>query len=211
MVCAHYETPPLRKCEGYLWSGALAFFAVQKAGLRRSIAILAERRRRPEPSLTNRKAEYLWIIGNQVHSHNLEGSMADLCHDIQTLELRGDMPDLNDVLDRTKKHWSFYSMDKRKWTNAVAWGCQAQGVMPMMGPIHIHCVWRCKNRRKDPDNISFAKKYIIDGLSAASVIQNDGWEHVLGFSDRFIVEPDTGVDVTLLPREEISEWLPKNL
>lgn len=55
-------------------------------------------------------------------------------------------------------------------------------------PLHFHFTWYCPNKRKDPDNISFAKKFILDGLQVAGVIENDGWKQIAGFSDAFYLD-----------------------
>ena len=48
--------------------------------------------------------------------------------------------------------------------------------------------WYCKNKKKDPDNISFSKKFILDGLVLSGVIKNDGWRQISGFEDKFFVD-----------------------
>lgn len=57
-------------------------------------------------------------------------------------------------------------------------------------PIKIHFKWFCKNKRKDPDNVAFAKKAILDGMQKAGVIQNDGWNEIRGFIDDFEIDKD---------------------
>lgn len=49
--------------------------------------------------------------------------------------------------------------------------------------------WYEKNRRRDKDNIAFAKKFILDSLQEVGIIANDGWDEVAGFEDRFYVDP----------------------
>ena len=57
-------------------------------------------------------------------------------------------------------------------------------------PVHVHFSWYCSNKKKDPDNISFAKKYILDGVKDAGLIPNDGWNQISGFSDSFHIDSD---------------------
>lgn len=57
-------------------------------------------------------------------------------------------------------------------------------------PIFIRYKWVCKNRKKDKDNIAFAKKFIQDAMVKAGVIKNDGWNNIVGWSDHFEVDPD---------------------
>jgi Holliday junction resolvase RusA-like endonuclease len=66
----------------------------------------------------------------------------------------------------------------------------AKRLQPITSKVKIICTWYCKNQKKDPDNISFAKKYILDGLVKAGVLQNDGWKQIAGFEDYFVVDAD---------------------
>lgn len=51
-------------------------------------------------------------------------------------------------------------------------------------PIELHTIWYTKDGRKDPDNIVFAKKFILDGMVNAKVIPNDGQKQIGGFVDK---------------------------
>lgn len=64
----------------------------------------------------------------------------------------------------------------------------ARGLGHIDGRVKVGITWYCKNQKIDPDNLSFAKKFVIDGLVAAGVIDNDGWKNILGFEDRFEVD-----------------------
>ena len=63
-------------------------------------------------------------------------------------------------------------------------------------------LWVAKNKRKDPDNICFAKKYILDGLVAAGILPTDGWNHVSGFRDEFDISPDNPRTIVTLELAE---------
>ena len=43
------------------------------------------------------------------------------------------------------------------------------------GKVNVFFKWYAKDKRKDKDNIAFAKKYILDALQKASIIKNDSW------------------------------------
>ena len=49
--------------------------------------------------------------------------------------------------------------------------------------------WIEQNRKRDKDNIAFAKKFIQDALRLAGILKNDGWAEIAGFSDDFQVDP----------------------
>jgi Holliday junction resolvase RusA-like endonuclease len=64
----------------------------------------------------------------------------------------------------------------------------AKQLKPIEKRVKLIITWYCKNQKKDPDNISFAKKYILDGLVKAGILQNDGWKQIAGFEDYFVVD-----------------------
>lgn len=54
--------------------------------------------------------------------------------------------------------------------------------------VAIRFNWYEENRRRDPDNIAFAKKFILDALVAKGVIPNDTQKHIEHFEDYFYVD-----------------------
>ena len=57
-------------------------------------------------------------------------------------------------------------------------------------PVHVHIDFYEPNRRRDPDNVTSAKKFILDGLQDAGVITNDGWLQISGFSDDLYLDKE---------------------
>ena len=54
-------------------------------------------------------------------------------------------------------------------------------------PIKIRFIWVSeKTDRRDLDGICFAKKFILDAMQKASIIENDNRKFVTGFTDEFI-------------------------
>lgn len=60
-------------------------------------------------------------------------------------------------------------------------------------PVTVYYFWTVKNKKKDRDNIAFAKKFVQDALVKAGVIKSDGWQYVEGFRDFFKISPKAGV------------------
>ena len=54
--------------------------------------------------------------------------------------------------------------------------------------VNIQYHWYEKDKRRDKDNIAFAKKFIQDALVHAGVLRNDGWGEILGFTDTFMID-----------------------
>jgi hypothetical protein len=58
--------------------------------------------------------------------------------------------------------------------------------------------FRCKDKRKDPDNILGGIKYLLDGIVQAEIVAGDRWANVLAIETIWAVDRDEpGVLVTL--------------
>ena len=52
-------------------------------------------------------------------------------------------------------------------------------------PVEIHFHWIEENKKRDLDNICYAKKFILDALVKAGKLKNDNRKYVAGFRDTF--------------------------
>lgn len=101
-----------------------------------------------------------------------------------SFEIKTKFPTLTDIISASKKHFAVYSKMKKKYTNMVWAFAKAAHVKTASGPIRLTVIWRePKKSRRDPDNVMAAKKFILDGLVNAGVIQNDSHKYVSGCSD----------------------------
>lgn len=64
-------------------------------------------------------------------------------------------------------------------------------------PCRIKFTWIVPNKRKDADNIASAKKFILDGMQKAGLIENDNLNHIIGFEDIFIVDKSRTSEVII--------------
>lgn len=102
----------------------------------------------------------------------------------------GTMPGFNEIVDaakRGRRNFQPYNTMKRENTNLVTWVSKK---IPNKKKVFLDITWIEKNRRRDPDNIASAVKFIWDGLVEAGVINNDGWKENGGWSNRFDVDKD---------------------
>ena len=100
----------------------------------------------------------------------------------------GELPDLNTIIDESKKHWAEYNRMKKEYTEMVAWLAKGKGKFKK---INLDITWVCKDRRKDKDNImAGGLKMILDGLVVAGVIKNDGWSEIGSINNHFEVDKD---------------------
>lgn len=77
---------------------------------------------------------------------------------------------------------------KKKTQQLIAYCIMQQRGVRFEKPVRIVFTWHEPNRKRDKDNIAFAKKFIFDALVEIGVIPNDGWKNVDSFSDDFSVD-----------------------
>jgi hypothetical protein len=106
----------------------------------------------------------------------------------QWLEIVGPLPGMNEMIAAAKGSGGRgrgYATMKLAWTLKVK--SEAKGLRPVSRAF-LRFTWFESSRRRDPDNVCAAKKFILDGLVAAGVLPKDGWASVAGFSDRWAVD-----------------------
>lgn len=102
----------------------------------------------------------------------------------------GEMPGMNEIIDAAKqgnRGYQPYAKMKKENTQLVTWIAKK---VPKKKRIFLDITWIAKDKRRDPDNIAAAVKFIWDGLVGAGVIPNDGWNENGGWSNRFKVDKD---------------------
>ena len=104
------------------------------------------------------------------------------------IRIPGELPHLNEIIEKSKQHWAAYSKMKKKHTNAAAWIAKAN--LEPMEKVDLTFIWYCKNRRKDKDNIIVGQKFVIDGLVEAGIIENDGWKQIGTLLHQFRVDKE---------------------
>jgi len=65
-------------------------------------------------------------------------------------------------------------------------------------PIKIKFTWIESNKRRDLDNISFAKKFILDALVKYGKLTDDNRNYVYGFIDEFEYGKETKVILEIM-------------
>lgn len=99
------------------------------------------------------------------------------------------LPGLNEYIkaERSNKHKA--AAMKRDTEHIISFVIrdQLRGVR-LEGPVVMRYTWAEPNRKRDKDNISFARKFIQDSLVSMRVLPDDGWKYIEGFTDRFVVD-----------------------
>lgn len=97
----------------------------------------------------------------------------------------GRMPGLNDYVRAERANRYAASKMKREQTERAGIAAARQGMPRFGGRVSVAFTWVEPNRRRDMDNVAFAKKFILDGLVRAGVIRDDTPRYVAALSDRF--------------------------
>lgn len=95
----------------------------------------------------------------------------------EKLIIPGELPGLNEIIAISKEHWAKYAEEKHFRTQEIAYLAKSQ-IKGKYQKVDLVFTWFCKNKKRDKDNIIAGQKFILDGLVAAGVIENDGWRQV---------------------------------
>lgn len=106
-----------------------------------------------------------------------------------TLIIPGVLPGLNEYIsaERRNKYQAASMKKQAEHIISIMIKSQLKGIK-FSGPIIMNYKWIEPNRKRDKDNIAFAKKFIQDSLVHSGVIENDGWKNIEYFTDSFDVD-----------------------
>jgi len=100
-------------------------------------------------------------------------------------EITQELCTLNEYTDAERKNR--YAAAKIKKDNTKICTVAAMAVKPFTYSEKLYDVeieWYVTNNRKDPDNIYFGVKFILDGLVKAGVLKNDGRQNIRHISHK---------------------------
>ncbi len=87
---------------------------------------------------------------------------------------------------------------KKKEQFYIVWCIKEQlGNLKISKPVVGHFTWIEENKKRDLDNICFAKKFILDALVEAGVLKDDNRKIVTNFTDSFEYAKESKVIVEL--------------
>lgn len=120
---------------------------------------------------------------------------------MQQFFVPGPLPGLNEILDAAKSgrgKTNAYARLKKYWETIIVLHIRKARIQPVK-EAYFRFMWYEKNRRRDPDNIVVARKFIMDSLVDDKILENDGWGQVRGFTDRWFVHAgEPGVTVQII-------------
>lgn len=98
-------------------------------------------------------------------------------------------PTLNEYIDCERGSTIAAAAMKKKCTEQVKEQCLLQQIQPVNGKVDLLFEWHSSTRH-DPDNIAFAKKFILDGLQVAGVLENDNRKFIGTMADEIIQDDE---------------------
>ena len=115
------------------------------------------------------------------------------------------LPGLNDMLAgarQSKGKWQAFAVKKVQVERDLVLLVKRAKLKPVKGPVWLRFTWHEANKKRDLDNVAAAKKFVNDSLVTAGILKGDGWAHVHGFTDEFVIDRAyPGVEVVV---EEIT-------
>lgn len=104
-------------------------------------------------------------------------------NDIITVEIPLKLASLNEYINLCRGNR--YASAKYKKDTEAKIIKYLDSVPKYNNPISIEFIWIEGNKRRDYDNVSFARKFILDALVKAGKLKDDNRKCVVGFTDNF--------------------------
>ncbi len=124
----------------------------------------------------------------------------------EKLIIPGELPGLNEIIAMSKEHWAKYAEEKHSRTEEIAYLTRSQ-IKKKYKKVDLTFTWYCRNKKRDKDNIIAGQKFILDGLVAAGVIENDGWEQIGNISHFFSIDKENPRVEVIIKEVEESEYI----
>lgn len=108
-----------------------------------------------------------------------------------TLIIDGQLPNLNDYTLACRGYRLNGAKMKKKAEKVISlYIIQQLKDVAFKNPVRLSFRWYEPNRKRDLDNVCFAKKFILDALVSNGIIVADGWKGVVGFTDQFFIDKE---------------------
>ena len=101
---------------------------------------------------------------------------------------------LNEYIAKERSNRYAAAKIKRDTTYAIS--LMLKGKPKIHTPCKLHFHWLVSSKRRDLDNVSFAKKFILDSMVKADIIPNDNLNHIIEFTDTFEISNKKGVVIS---------------
>ena len=113
-----------------------------------------------------------------------------------SVTIRGKLPSLNEYIEAERTNRHIAAKIKRETDKLICW--QIKHMEEIRTKIRIRFVWYETTKRRDPDNVCFAKKFILDAMQKCGKLKNDNPAWIAGFSDDFVYGMGQGVTMEIM-------------
>ena len=108
---------------------------------------------------------------------------------------------LNDYINAERTN-RYMAAKIKKSETAIA--KEAFSRLPSINKLYtVRFTWFVKDKRRDLDNIAFAKKYILDGAVDAGFIPGDNMKYIIGFEDVVQFADNERVEVQFIESDTV--------
>ncbi|MBR2744922.1 MAG: RusA family crossover junction endodeoxyribonuclease [Clostridia bacterium] len=99
------------------------------------------------------------------------------------VEIPMKLPSLNQYINECRKNRYAGANMKKNVESDIA--IYLQKLPTYQNPIKINFTWIEENKKRDLDNVAFAKKFILDSMVKCGKLKDDNRNNVTGFTDTF--------------------------
>lgn len=109
----------------------------------------------------------------------------------QRYEIEVKLPSLNDYIKWCRSNKYYANKKKQEIEQQIAYYISKMPIYK--NPIKINFIWVEDSKRRDLDNICFAKKFILDSMVKSGKLKDDNRKYVYAFTDNFRYENESKV------------------
>lgn len=119
-----------------------------------------------------------------------------------TFTIHGRLPSLNEYINAERTNRYKAAKLKRDLQELIGAEIRAANLKQVKVPVKLVYRFYEANRRRDKDNIAApAHKFVQDSLVKEGILEDDGWDYVEGFEDKFYLDKENPrIEVDLCPR-----------
>ena len=126
------------------------------------------------------------------------------------INLSGEFTDLNTYINAERRNRFLASKIKKEETERVYYLTKGKKLpTDVEFPLIIELMWYVKDLRKDADNISFAKKFIADGMVLSGLLPEDSRKYVRVWRDMDIIVDKENPRVEIVIHSFVSQAIDK--
>ena len=107
---------------------------------------------------------------------------------MERIEIPYKFPSLNEYTSANRTKWQSGAKLKKQIQKEIGWFLK--DLPTFTNPVFIEFTWIEGNRRRDWDNVTYAKKFILDALVEQGKLHDDGRKNVKGHRDNFSYKKD---------------------